>query len=121
MSLFKKPVRIGQLFSNPRTPFQRKIGVFETYIEADGVSISWADIRVITAYKIDLLTVDEIRMLVRFGTSDQVMELSEEQEGFDEFVRAAATMFSFPDGWWERLAKPAFEKGETTLFQREQP
>lgn len=119
MSFFEKALQMRQLFSSRRPASRPKISVFETHIEADGVSIPWADIRVVTAYKIDLLTVDEIRMVVKFGTSDQVLELSEEQEGFEEFVRAAEVRLSFPSDWWERLAKPAFERAETTLFQRE--
>jgi hypothetical protein len=96
-----------------------RIDVSETHIMVDEMLIAWGDIGLVKAYKLDLFTIDEIRVLVGFGSPEKVLELSEEQEGFGLFIRAAEVKLSFPDGWWERLAKPAFERCETTLFHRE--
>jgi hypothetical protein len=88
-------------------------------LKVKAVSIAWSDIGLVRAYKLDLFTTDEIRVLVFSVSSGKMLELSEEQAGFELFIRAAETKLSFPDGWQERLTKPAFERCETTLFSRE--
>lgn len=98
---------------------QAKIDVSETHVVVGAVSVTWSDIGVVSAYKLDLLTIDEIRVLVGFGNPEKVLELSEEQEGFEPFIRAAEAKLSFPDGWWEHLTTPAFERSKATLFRRE--
>ncbi|MBZ2210103.1 hypothetical protein [Massilia soli] len=95
-----------------------RIGACETHTKVSDVSFTWDEVNAIKAYKIDLLTWDEIRVVVSFGRPETVIELSEEQEGFEAFIRTAEQKLSFPKGWWERLAKPAFETCETTLFRR---
>lgn len=98
---------------------QPKIDVAETEFAVGAVAVPWADVGVLRAYKLDLLTIDEIRVSVAYGNPEKNLELSEEQEGFEDFIRTADAKFSFCPGWWERLVKPAFETNEVTLFQRD--
>ena len=90
----------------------------ETHTEVADVSFTWDEINAVMAYKIDLMTTDETRVVVSFGRPEKVLKLSEEQEGFEVFIRTAERKLFFPEGWWERLVKPAFEPCETTLFRR---
>ena len=105
-------LRDGKGWTKPR------IDSFETHAQIAGVSFIWDEIDAVRANKIDLITTDEIRVLVSFGRLKKVLELSEEQDGFDAFIRIAERKLSFPEGWRERLVKPAFETCETTLFSR---
>ena len=90
----------------------------ETHTEVAEVVFTWDQVTVVRAHKLDLMTTDEIRMVVSFGTPEKVLELSEEQEGFEVFIRTAERKLSFPEGWAERLIRPAFETCETVLFRR---
>ena len=90
----------------------------ETHTEVAEVAFTWDEINVVRAHKIDLMTTDEIRVVVSFGSPEKVLELSEEQEGFEVFMHTAERKLSFPEGWSERLIKPAFETRETMLFRR---
>ena len=78
--------------------------------------VSWSDIVEIRAYKLDLLTTDEVRFAfsLRDGT---VNEVSEEQPGFDEFMAALKSRFPAVEGWEERVVKPAFGASETILYR----
>ena len=105
-------VRVPEDWTKPR------IGACETHTEVADVSFTWDEINALKAYKIDLLTTDEIRVVVCFGRPGQVLELSEEQDGFEAFIRTAERKLSFPEGWSERLVNPAFEECETMLFRR---
>ena len=95
-----------------------RIDARESHTEIADVSFTWDEIDAVKVYKIDLVTTDEIRLLVGFGGPEKIVELSEEQEGFEAFIRIAERRLSFPEGWWDRLVKAAFETGETSLFQR---
>lgn len=119
MSLLDKVLRTWRLSSDRNRPSQPKIDVAETHFAVGAISVPWVDVSVVRAYKLDLLTVDEIRVSVGFGNPEKILELSEEQEGFEDFIRTADAEFSFCAGWWERLIKPAFERSEVTLFRRE--
>ena len=90
----------------------------ETHAEVAEVAFTWDEINVVRAHKIDLMTTDEIRVVVSFGSPEKVLELSEEQEGFEVFIRTAERKLSLPKGWSDCLIKPAFETCETTLFRR---
>jgi hypothetical protein len=95
-----------------------RIDACETHTKLAEVSFTWDEIDAVKAYKIDLITTDEVRVLVSYGRTEKVLELSEEQEGFEAFIRTAERKLSFPEGWCERLVRPAFDTCETTLFRR---
>ena len=63
-----------------------------------------------------MITVDAVRLRVMVG--DKVYEISEEQEGFTEFLHEAERHYRFPVGWWDQVANPPFQRNEIRLFYR---
>jgi hypothetical protein len=118
MGLVGKVLRVAGMLRDREDWTKPCIYACETHTEVAKVLFTWDEINVVMAYKIDLMTTDEIRVVVNFGRPEKVLELSEEQEGFEAFIRTAERKLSFPEGWSERLVKPAFETCETTLFRR---
>ena len=80
--------------------------------------VKWEAVSRITAYKLDLVTTDEIRLLIEYGNSPMIVEVSEEQPGFEQFKSTAEIRFQFPDGWWAAVMKPAFAENRAVLFSR---
>ena len=86
---------------------------------ASWAPVEWNAIRRICAYKVDLLTTDEIRLVVDYDEAKPMhIEVSEEQPGFEQFRTFVEQYFAFREGWWETVMKPAFSKNETLLFER---
>jgi hypothetical protein len=81
-------------------------------------SISWGEIRKIVASKLDLISVDEIRFASRTigDQTEEWVEISEEQPGFDELIGELESQFPAISGWRELLVKPAFAENRTQLF-----
>ena len=80
-------------------------------------STRWDELARLCAYKIDLFTTDEIRLVFVSDHGDS-MEISEEHEGFSElFEMLQARIPGFLDGW-EAVMKPAFARNETILFAK---
>lgn len=119
MNLLEKVIRGIRTFHDKGDPSKPRIVLNETRAEIADVSFTWDEIDIVEAYKIDLGTTDEVRILVRFGSPERSVTLSEEQEGFAAFMQAAESELSFPEGWWERLVRPAFQSCDATLFRRE--
>jgi hypothetical protein len=118
MGLLGKTLRGAGILRDYKDWTKPRIDACETRTKIAEVSFTWDEIDAVKAYKIDLITTDEIRVLVSFGRPETVLELSEEQEGFETFIQTAERKLSFPKGWWERLVRPAFDRRETTLFRR---
>src|SRR5688500_12113210 len=87
---------------------------------AESQLVSWSSIRRISTYKMDLVTTDDIRLLIEYDGALAVMEaeLSQEQPGFDQLKRAMEDHFDFPIGWWEAVVKPPFQPNQTVLYVR---
>ena len=81
-------------------------------------SVRWSDIVAIVAYKLDLLTVDEMRIRFTFGQEASRLEVSEEQPGFEVFLEALEARFPLPANWRASVLRPAFARNETVLFAR---
>jgi hypothetical protein len=80
--------------------------------------VRWSSIRRITTHKLDLLTTDEIRLVFEHDESELVLEVSEEQPGFEEFKLFVERRFNFPATWWKTVMKPTFAKNSAILFAR---
>lgn len=118
MGLLGKTLRGAGVLRGREVSTKPRIDACETHIRIAEVSFTWDEIDAVKAHKIDLITTDEVRVLVSFGRPEMVLELSEEHEGFEEFIRTAERKLSLPQGWWERLVRPAFDTRETILFRR---
>jgi hypothetical protein len=83
------------------------------------VSVEFRDVYAIHAKKMDLLTVDEIR--VTFERRNAVpVEVSEELSGFDDLMNKVLTWFRGSDGqWFRKVAQPAFAPSATVVWKEE--
>ncbi len=78
---------------------------------------TWPEVKRITAYKIDLLTVDEIR--VDFALQDGMTRvITEESPGFEGLMLELARRFPTASGWHGRVVQPAFAPCVTVLYER---
>jgi hypothetical protein len=78
---------------------------------------TWSEVKRITAYKIDRVTVDEIRVdfALRDGTTRVI---TEESPGFDELMGELARHFPTVSGWRDRVVQPAFAPSVSVLYVR---
>jgi hypothetical protein len=83
--------------------------------------VEWANVVEICAYKIDLLTYDEICIDVRVERAEGFNWVSEEDEGYSEFLDQIERRFSGirpHSNWFGDVAYPAFAENRTTLWKR---
>lgn len=80
--------------------------------------IRWEEITKISAYKVDLGTVDQICMGVYTFRSVNCVELQEEWGGYKLLVAEIERRFNIAAGWWPKVAHPAFQENYTVLYAR---
>lgn len=91
---------------------------FEVAINSQLLNFEWEQISRITAYKIDLLTIDEICILIEYA-NNRSLELSESAEGWIQFIERLKIQFPTISKTWEfDIVQPAFERKETELYNR---
>ena len=81
-------------------------------------AVLWSEISSVSAYKLDLITYDDFRLVIDFDNPPNRLDLSEECPGFQEFIQALESQFRFPPNWWSTVAFPAFKTNETLLYRR---
>lgn len=79
--------------------------------------LAWSDVEKITAYKIDLLTSDEIR--VQFDHSNGSIVVTEKSQGFSKLMQEVVRRFPTAKDWHAKVSQPAFSSCETTLFNKQ--
>ena len=78
---------------------------------------AWSEVKRITAYKIDRLTVDEIR--VDFALQDGITRvITEDCPGFDALMLELVRHFPTVSGWHGRVVQPAFAPRVSVLYER---
>ena len=84
----------------------------------NGVSlVEWNLIDKIIAYKVDLITIDEICFEIEY--SDKSLLITEECAGWRIFLEELLQNFPAIDKEWEeKIVKPPFERNETELYNR---
>ena len=81
-------------------------------------SFAWSNVRAIHAYKVDLFTVDQIRLFFSLEATGVVV--SEDMTGFASLTEVLPQQFpGFLDSWFRTVAFPAFQQNRTTLWSRE--
>ena len=91
---------------------------FELSINETLTKINWIEIHKLTAYKIDLLTTDEICLFVEAENGKQ-FEISESTEGWFKFLEKTKKQFESINKMWEiDISNPAFERKETEIYNR---
>ena len=79
-------------------------------------SVRWSEINQISAFKRDLITIDDIWFQLNTA-NDQVM-ICEEQPGFKEWQAALIEQFPGVLGWQEKIVLPPFAENFTVLYSR---
>ena len=79
--------------------------------------VRWKEIQEICAYKLDLLTTDEVRFSFRTNENAWI-EISEEQPGFEELCAILELRFPAVKGWQQQVIKAAFSENRTVLYVR---
>jgi hypothetical protein len=85
------------------------------------VTMRWDEVQKAVAFKLDLFTTDEIRILLA-REDGSGCELSEDMKGWTEFVESLPKHLpgcQRLDEWIWKVASPAFETNTTEIFTRE--
>jgi hypothetical protein len=95
--------------------------------EADGIrypfkehdeKLKWTDIERITAHKLDLFTIDEIRIDIFSGEGK--ITFSESIPGWHRLLTQLKTIFpSIPENWDGEITQPPFATNFRVLYERE--
>lgn len=90
---------------------------FIVYYNEEITEFQWSKIEKLTGFKDDRFTVDDIS--IKIESDNRTSFASEEFEGWRNFMNKMLDEFPQIDKNWEGIiAKPAFERNETELFNR---
>ncbi|QIE58651.1 hypothetical protein G5B37_03465 [Rasiella rasia] len=90
---------------------------FKVIINEDIIQFKWSEIEKLTGFKVDRLTVDDI--CLKIETNNKTAFATEEFEGWRNFIDRVLIEFPLIDKNWEEIiAKPAFERNESELYNR---
>ena len=107
----------------PRSALRRTINYWRKRIEAidkGTARISWGSIQKITAFKRDLLTIDQICFYIEHANGDAI-ELDEEMIGWPQFVEEVSSRLpGFMKNWWNKVVQPAFAENATVIYDSQQ-
>ncbi|MCL9806644.1 hypothetical protein NAT51_14000 [Flavobacterium amniphilum] len=91
---------------------------FGVEINGHSHSIAWTGIQALFGYKVDLYTLDEIRMDV-FCDDDILFTISEETPGWYVFLKKIEEQFpAIKQNWNLEIAFPAFSANLTLLYEK---
>lgn len=82
------------------------------------IPVRWGGVRRVIAYKRDLWTTDEIRLVFESDDSEGVREISEEWPGFQDLFKEMETELGVSPGWYLDIMTPAFEPMHRVIFSR---
>ena len=86
-------------------------------VKSMNLNIPWSDIDSIFAYKKDLLTTDSICLNIVYYNDS--LTICEETDGWYQFILRLKNVFNtIPENWELEIARPAFEKKLTLLYDR---
>lgn len=79
-------------------------------------SFEWSAVRRILAYKLDLITTDDV--CLEFCTEDRSYIVDEETVGWSELTAHVSHHFSISTQWLEKLVQPPFATNTSVLWNR---
>jgi hypothetical protein len=88
-------------------------------IEHDGSlrQVAWASVKEIFVFKLDMGTIDTIRLGVRLSDDGSNLQVDEDAPGFRDLLAEIERRFDIVDrNWWSKVAFPAFATNRTTLW-----
>jgi len=80
--------------------------------------VRWSAVRRVFAYKRDLLTTDEIRLLFELEPPGGLVELSEQWPGFEDLFGGMERTLGVSPAWYAEIMLPAFEATPRALYER---
>ncbi|MBX3242030.1 MAG: hypothetical protein KIT80_13665 [Chitinophagaceae bacterium] len=90
---------------------------FDINLDNELHSIKWTDIERLRAYKVDLMTTDEICMDITFN--NRWIMITEETSGWYQFIERLKSVLPEINNDWEALVlKSLFEYDLTTIYER---
>lgn len=80
--------------------------------------ILWEEVELISTYKMDLITMDEI--ILELETNQFRYSFPESDEDWIDFAKFITEKFQLDDFeiWFERVMKPVFKENRSVLFER---
>lgn len=79
--------------------------------------VEWEKISKITAYKIDLFTIDQIRFDIQHA--NQTVTATEYFQGWEDFLeKLYENLPEIDREWFQKVAHPTFETNETEIYSR---
>lgn len=82
-------------------------------------AFAWEAIAEMIAYKVDYVTIDQIRLEIFLAGSDAGYTVTEEIDGFGLFVEdLSESLPGYDAGWHAKVVFPAFERNETVVYRR---
>lgn len=79
--------------------------------------INWNEIRKVTAYKEDLITVDCIHVNIELE-NDISFTVHEDLSMYNEFIEQLEENIEIKPAWFQEVAFPAFERNETVIYEK---
>lgn len=90
---------------------------FQVNYDEEITQFQWSEIEKLTGFKVDKLTTDDI--CLKIESNNKRSYATEEFEGWRIFMNKMLNEFPQIDKNWEGIiAKPAFERKETELYNR---
>jgi hypothetical protein len=90
---------------------------FRVNYDEEITQFQWSEIKKMTGFKVDRLTVDDI--CLKIEGNDRISIVTEEFEGWRIFINKLLNQFPQIDKNWEGIiTKPPFERKETELYNR---
>ena len=90
---------------------------FQVIYDEEITQFKWLEIEILTGFKVDRLTIDDI--CLKIESNNKTAYATEEFEGWRNFMNRLLNEFPQIDKNWEGIiAKPAFERKETELYNR---
>lgn len=90
---------------------------FQVIYDKEITQFKWSEIEILTGFKVDRLTIDDI--CLKIESNNKTAYATEEFEGWRNFINRLLNEFPQIDKNWEGIiAKPAFERKETELYNR---
>ena len=90
---------------------------FKVIYDEEITQFKWLEIEILTGFKVDRLTIDDI--CLKIESNNKTAYATEEFEGWRNFMNRLLNEFpQIEENWEGIIAKPAFERKETELYNR---
>ena len=87
------------------------------------IGIGWDEVAEAFAYKRDCFSVDQICIILGTADSTRWIQVSEDDEGYQQFIQQLPSRIAYfptPDEWLEKVRLPPFAPMWTQIYVRKQ-